>query len=129
MTFVFISNHPERLRVLEVAAKELGVTSKSFQGLEAAFQYIKTQKIDGIVTDMSYCYREDDPDSYESNAGDILLILLKSQKKEIPVMGIFDFDKEFNKGINYPFYRGNMYEDFLYKNLEEFVASMKDHDN
>lgn len=129
MTFVFISNHPERLRILEAAAKELGVTSKSFQGLESAFQYIKVHKVDGIITDMSYRYREDDSDSYESNAGNILLILLKSQKKEIPVKGIFDFDKEFNKGINYSFYKGNMYEDFLYKNLEEFVASIKDHDN
>lgn len=129
MTLMFIHNDPTILRKLEVSAKELEVTSILFEALEPAFDYIKKHQVDGIVTAMSYRYREDDADSFEDNAGDILLILLKSQKKEIPVMGISNSDQEFNKGIKYPFYKGNRYEDLLYENLEEFVASIKDHNS
>lgn len=131
MTFVFIHNNPTILRILEVSAKELGVESISFKALEPAFDYIKKHKVDAIVTGMSYRYREDDPDSFEDNAGDILLNLLKSQKKEIPVKGISsdeEDNEEFNKGVNYPYYKGEIMEYFIWKNLEAFISSIKGHD-
>lgn len=104
-----IDSDPVELRKLEVAAKEVGTIPVLFEALEPAIVYLKTHRVDAIITGMGYPYREGDMNSFESNAGDILLILLKSQGKAIPVWGNAE-EKEFNKGIEYPFYKGKMSE-------------------
>lgn len=105
MTLVFISNDPIKRQKCEAVTRKLGDICISFGALEPAWDYLKTHKVDAIMTEMGYPYREGDSDSFESNAGDILLILLKSHKKEIPVWGTSK-EEVFNKGINYPFYKG-----------------------
>lgn len=108
-----IDSDPVKLRNLEAATKKVGTTPILFKALEPAFEYLKKYRVDAIITGMGYPYREGDMDSFESNAGDILLILLKSQRKEIPVWG--NAEEEFNKGIGYPFYKGKMSEETLEK--------------
>ncbi len=107
MTLVLINDDPIKRQEYEVSVRKLGDTCISFGALEPAWDYLKTHQVDAILTGMGYPYREGDPDSFESNAGDILLILLKSHKKEILVWGTSE-GEVFNKGINYPFYKGYM---------------------
>lgn len=129
MTLMFVGDNPFRRNQLEVVSAELGVSYISFRALEPAMEHLRNHPIDGIVTEMKYCYRQDDPLSLEDNAGDILLILLKSQRKEIPVLGN-STSAEFNRGIDYLYYRGTMPGELIMETFEAFVSSIKkDHEN
>lgn len=128
MTLMFIDGNPFMRSQLAEAAMELEINFVSFCALEPALEYLKKHQVDGIVTAMGYPYRENDSDSFEDNAGDILLILLRSLKKEIPVLGNSAHAK-FNRGIEYSYYRGTMPGELVWKTFKNFISSIKDHDN
>lgn len=128
MNLMFIDRNPFMRNQLEEAARKLEINFISFCALEPALEYLKKHKVDGIVTAMGYQYRKDDPESFEDNAGDILLILLKSLKKEIPVLGN-SAQAKFNRGIEYSYYTGTMPGELVWETFKNFISSIKDHDN
>lgn len=126
MTILIIDDTPKKIEFVERAARKLEVSYIAFMALTPAIEYLKHNHVDGIITDMEFPLREEEPNSFESQARNFLLRWLVCKKKQIPVLG--NSIQEFNVEINYPFYKGRMPGVFVWDTFQTFISTIKGHD-
>lgn len=123
---VVIDDNDNKIQYVEEGAKKLGVEVVAFRELVPAIEFLQRKRVDGIVTDMEYPVYPNNPESFQKNAGELLLKWLVHEEQKIPVLmnstAILNFKTE------YAYYKGAMPGYFRPDLFYNFVASIKDHD-
>lgn len=123
---VIIDDQESKSRRIEKAAESLGIRSVTFKALNSAIDFIQRKHVAGIVTDMSFFMYENNPESLNKNAGNVLLEWLAKTESKIPVLGNSSAIGSFR--FKYDFFLGEMPGFFRADIFLEFVAFIKDRD-
>lgn len=123
---VIIDDQEIKSRYVEKAAEKLGIKTATFKALDPAINFIQRKQVAGIVTDMSFFMYDNNPESFNKNAGNVLLEWLAKEGLKIPVLGNSSAVGSFD--LEYDFFLGEMPGYFRADIFQEFVAFIKDRD-
>lgn len=122
---IVIDDDSNKIRYVEEGAKKLGIEVVAFRALVPAIEFLGRKRVDGIVTDMAFPVYQNNPESFQDNAGKLLLEWLIHEKQEIPVLGYSIAMLNFR--TEYPYYEGEMTAYFRMDLFYNFVSSIRDH--